>query len=150
MSHFLDSNIPLRWFDHHSPLRPATMAAIRSLRRRGEAIFFGSQVVIEFWAVATRPLKVNGLGITPQRAGQLVRRLEVLGTMLPDPPDIFPRWLDLVTTHQVSGKKVHDARLVAFMLGHGIGHILTFNFADFARYPGIVAIDRRGIAGVAP
>ena len=150
MSCFLDSNLPLRWADRRSALRPTVVAAIRALRGRGEATVFSGQVVVEFWAVATRPLDVNGLGLTPQRTRQLVDRLEVLGTMLPDPPDLFPRWLDLVTTHQVSGKKVHDARLVAFMLGHGIGRILTFNVADFARYPGIVAIDPRDFVEVTP
>ncbi len=35
--------------------------------------------------------------------------------------------------HQVSGTKVHDAKLVAAMHVHGIGKILTFNTADFAR-----------------
>jgi len=41
----------------------------------------------------------------------------------------------------VSGKKTHDARLVAAMTIQGIAHILTFNSADFARYPGITAIE---------
>ncbi len=29
---------------------------------------------------------------------------------------------------------VHDARLTAAMLVHGLTHILTFNISDFARY----------------
>ena len=40
-------------------------------------------------------------------------------------------------THGVSGKKTHDARLVAAMTVHRIDHILTFNTDDFARYTGI-------------
>lgn len=145
MSYFLDSNLPLRWADRRSAQHATIVPAIRALHRNGEATIFSSQVVVEFWAVATRPLSVNGLGFTPKRASQLVGRLEVLGMMLPDPHDLHARWLDLVTTHGVSGKKVHDARLVAFMLGHGIGHILTFNGADFARYPGIIAVDPRAL-----
>jgi predicted nucleic acid-binding protein len=46
-----------------------------------------------------------------------------------------------VVAHGVQGKQVHDARLAALMLAHGITHILTLNGADFARYPGIVPID---------
>ncbi len=35
---------------------------------------------------------------------------------------------------------VHDARLVAAMLVHGLSHILTFNTTEFARYSEITAV----------
>ena len=38
-------------------------------------------------------------------------------------------------THGVIGNQVYDARLVAAMMVHGVGRILTFNAADFTRYP---------------
>jgi hypothetical protein len=44
-------------------------------------------------------------------------------------------------TFAVSGVAVHDARLVAAMRAHGVYHILTLNDADFARYPGITAMN---------
>jgi predicted nucleic acid-binding protein len=50
-------------------------------------------------------------------------------------------WRRLVRDHQVSGRQVHDAHLVATMLVHGITHILTFNGQDFARYAEIDVID---------
>ena len=40
----------------------------------------------------------------------------------------------------VIGVNVHDARLVAAMLVHGLTHILTFNTTDFARYTEITAV----------
>lgn len=40
----------------------------------------------------------------------------------------------------VSGKNVHDAKLVAAMNVNGISHVLTFNEADFRRYAGIVIV----------
>jgi len=45
----------------------------------------------------------------------------------------------------VSGKKVHDARLVATMNVHHVSRILTFNTGDFSRYPGLTAIDPSNI-----
>jgi len=42
-----------------------------------------------------------------------------------------------VVDFEVSGVKVHDARIVAAMLVHKISHILTFNTKDFSRYSGI-------------
>lgn len=38
------------------------------------------------------------------------------------------------------GVNVHDARLVAAMLVHGLTDILTFNTKDFARYSEITAV----------
>lgn len=55
----------------------------------------------------------------------------------PDSDDVYPEWRRLVVTHAVSGKKAHDARLVAAMTVNGITHILTFNVDDFTRYAGI-------------
>ncbi len=43
-------------------------------------------------------------------------------------------WFDLVMTHRVMGKTVHDARLIAYMKCLGIGSILTLNASDFKRY----------------
>jgi predicted nucleic acid-binding protein len=47
----------------------------------------------------------------------------------------------LVGTHLVSGKQAHDAHLVAVMLVYAVTDILTFNIADFRRYPGITVLD---------
>ena len=45
-----------------------------------------------------------------------------------------------VTEFRVTGAKVHEARLAALMQAHGTGRMLTFNVADFARYPDVEAI----------
>ena len=39
-----------------------------------------------------------------------------------------------MVAHQVTGKKVHDARLVALMVVHEITEVLTFNWSDFERF----------------
>lgn len=58
---------------------------------------------------------------------------------LPDHSDeLYAEWRSLVARFQVSGKQVHDARLVAAMRVHGIRRILTFNVADFARYSDLI------------
>ena len=42
--------------------------------------------------------------------------------------------------HDVKGKNVHDARIVAAMNVNGITQLLTFNTADFKRFPGIILL----------
>lgn len=63
--------------------------------------------------------------------------------MLQDSPDVYFEWRRIVLEYSVSGKQVHDARLVAVIISHEVTHILTFNTVDFTRYApeGIVSVD---------
>jgi predicted nucleic acid-binding protein len=49
-------------------------------------------------------------------------------------------WRRLVVRYSVAGVQVHDARLVASMLVHGVPNLLTLNGRDFARYATIRAV----------
>ena len=87
--------------------------------------------------VATRPLSVNGLGMTPAQAQSELARIKSLFRLLPDTPAIYDEWETVVSRHQVSGRNAHDARIVAAMNIHAISSILTFNGDDFKRYDAI-------------
>lgn len=50
------------------------------------------------------------------------------------------QWLHLVSTYRVIGRRVHDARIVAAMIVHGVTHLLTFNRDDFRQFPMIVVV----------
>jgi len=51
--------------------------------------------------------------------------------MLPEPPTVVDYWLDIVVTHGLKGKRIHDAHLAATMKANGVTGLLTFNVADF-------------------
>ena len=93
--------------------------------------------------MSTRPSPQNGFGRTPSEADVLLQNLERLFPLLPDLPDVYLQWRQLVVKYNVSGVQVHDTRLVATMLIHDVKYILTFNTQDFTRYAdaGIIAID---------
>lgn len=114
--------------------------ATKKLRGRGESLSICSQNVIEFWGVATRPLNDNGLGMTSVKVLEEIRRLESFFPMLPDTSDIYREWRSLVTSHEIRGVAVHDARLVAVMIANQATHLLTFNTRDFRRYSEIVSV----------
>ena len=149
MSYFLDTNILLRTLVTDDPNYQITMSAIASLKRGKEQLFIAPQNLIELWNAATRPagqsfagfklprflwLHKNGLGLSPDEAQAEVARLKELFVLLPDREQIYPEWERLVKTYKVKGAKVHDTRLVAFMLVHRLSHILTFNVKDFRRF----------------
>jgi predicted nucleic acid-binding protein len=136
----LDTNILLRYAVRTDPAHPQVRAASKRLVENGWELCIGTQNLVEFWVVATRPLNVNGFGLTPEQARQEIALLMAAYTVLRDPQDLLERWLDLCTRHAVSGRPAHDARLVALMLAHGITHLLTLNPADFARYAEITCL----------
>ena len=45
-----------------------------------------------------------------------------------------------MTTHSVTGAKVHDARIAALLFSHPVTHLLTLNVADFTRYGGLTVV----------
>jgi predicted nucleic acid-binding protein len=141
MAILVDTNIPLRSVQPHHPHYALVEKAFTYLQVRRETLFVAVQNLIEFWAVATRPLgSENGLGITTEAASHELAAIKDLFPILPEPAWVFEEWENLVTTFSVSGKNTHDARLVAVMKLHGIARILTFNTADFVRFEGIEAI----------
>lgn len=134
MAYLLDTNILLRTISPNDPMHIETIAAIDILNASREQVIIAPQNLIELWNVCTRPTERNGLGFTPARTKAEVDRLKRLFIFIPDTKAIFPEWERLVTTYEVKGTKVHDTRLVAFMLVHRLSQILTFNVKDFRRF----------------
>jgi predicted nucleic acid-binding protein len=143
MSILLDTNVLARLVQSTSPQHLIAQFAVDSLQKRGENLCIVPQILYEFWVICTRPIGSphNGLGLTIDQANIEISRAASLFSFLPDTPAVFSEWQKLVVQHQIMGKSAHDARLVAAMNVHGVNRILSFNFADFSRYPGIQFID---------
>lgn len=134
MSYLLDTNILLRLNQDTHPMHTDTADAVKKLLNADEEIFIIPQTLIEFWAVATRPVSYNGLGLTLEETEQELAEFKSIFTLRLDIQIIYFEWERLVKLHKVSGKQVHDARIVAAMLAHRIDTLLTFNIQDFKRY----------------
>lgn len=140
MSWAVDTNVLLRTPDLGDPAQQVTEAALVALRRSGESLYILPQNLIEFWAVATRPVANNGLGLSSELVEVQVNHLKVMFTLLSDVPEIFPEWERIVLQYRVQGKQVHDAHLVAAMTVNNLTHLLTFNTTDFKRFSAITAV----------
>jgi predicted nucleic acid-binding protein len=71
---------------------------------------------------------------------EVARQIEKAFILLPDVEAIHHQWRRLVCAYGVSGTKVHDARIVAAMIVHGVRQILTLDGSDFERYTEIVTV----------
>jgi predicted nucleic acid-binding protein len=145
MNYLVDTNILLRLVQKNSPMHSDTQRAILMLKRQGELLYIIPQNIIEFWAVATRPINSNGLGLSTVQAVQETEKLKKIFILQSDTPTIFAEWESLIVKYQVMGKQVHDARLVAAMITHQITHLLTFNIDDFKRFSAIIVVDPRSV-----
>ena len=152
LDYLVDTNVLLRRVEVGHPLYVRARQALHDLTVAGDVLWVAAQNLIEFWAVATRPLTANGLGLTAAQAATEVSNFKTALQLLPDSAAIFAEWERIVATYAVQGKQAHDARLVAAMKVQGIGRILTFNTGDFTRYAAgerILAVDPVGLT-VAP
>lgn len=135
MNFLIDTNVLVRIEDSIDPRHAEALGAVEWLKRGGHDCQIVPQVLFEFWVVATRPVEVNGLGLDCGKAEDAIREWMSFFRMRLDERGVFRKWINLVSVNQVRGKTAHDARLVAAMERHGLTNLLTFNAADFTRFP---------------
>lgn len=138
--YILDTNVVMRFCNPSDVQHHLATEAISQLLTQGDECFLTGQILVEFWAVATRPVKVNGLGWTVEKTRNTIDQVIRRFPLLKESEDIFPNWLNLVTANKVMGKRTHDVRIVAVMLAYQITHILTFNPSDFLLTTSIVVV----------
>jgi predicted nucleic acid-binding protein len=136
----VDSNILLRAAFRNAPDHELVSTALVKLISNGTALCFTHQNIAEFWNAATRPKESNGFGIPFEAAEREVVRMEYGMRLLPDSAAVYHEWRRIVNAHKVQGVQVHDARIAAAMIVHGVSHILTLNVKHFNRFDGIVAL----------
>ena len=143
--YLLDTNILLRIADTSSPQHHLVLTAITNILSHGDKCVITSQVLIEFWVVATRPVEVNGLGWTTQLTTEKLRQFITQFRLLQETEEIFANWFKLVNTHKIKGKRTHDVRLLAIMIVYNIPYLLTFNSNDFITVSGITIIEPQNL-----
>ena len=138
--HFLDTNIVLRLLNTAAPEHELVRTAVGQLEAKGEELGIGLQVLVEAWAVATRPVERNGLGWSAEIALVALEATRGRFPVLVDDETTTDRWVEAVSKHAVVGKRAHDARIVALMASHGITHLMTLNVQDFSGMPEVVPV----------
>ncbi len=82
----------------------------------------------------------EGFGLSITETDKRAKLIESRFTFLPDSKKVHDEWRRLIVAHSVEGVSVHDARLVAAMIVHGINNILSIDAPDFSRYTEITAL----------
>jgi predicted nucleic acid-binding protein len=144
--YLLDTNVVLRLSNPSDDQHELVTEAIATLLTQGDECYLISQVLIELWVVATRPINVNGLGWSIEETRTIINQLLERFPFIEEVPQIFSTWLTLVTENQITGKRTHDVRIVASMIESGITHILTLNPKDFSGISGITVVQPKAVS----
>ena len=121
--------------------------AVKALHAGGEVLCVVPQDIYEFWAIATRPMAAEWPRPVHPRVSGPGRPGEAVVPPPPGPAGPVGRVGSAGRGPCLSRPRFFDARLVAAMRTHGITRLLTFNGADFARFPGVSVLDPATIAG---
>ena len=144
-SYLLDTNILLRLLQPRDLEYTLVRRALETLRSGGAQLCFAPQNLAEFWNVCTRPAEQNGFGLSVPETDRRAQLIESAFRLLVDTEHIHVEWRRLVVVHGVAGAQVHDARLVATMIVHGVSNLLTLNERDFARYQEVNVVHPRQV-----
>src|SRR5262245_45866481 len=96
LSYLIDTTILGRLANASDAQHAVAARAVLELHRRGEVLHVTPQVMIEFRNVATRPVAVNGLGLSTVDAEALAATFEPRFPLLAEMPDVYPAWKALV------------------------------------------------------
>ncbi len=136
----VDTNILLRATRRADPQHQVVSTSLARLANQGTLLYYTPQNIAELRNAMTRPTTRNGLGLSVADADREVRAIESGMILLPDNDAVYREWRRIIVQHGVLGAQVHDARLAASMMVHGVTSILTFNVTDFSRFTGLTAL----------
>ena len=134
---FVDTNILLTATDESRPLHSAATRILDGSLGQDLILAASGQVLREYLVVAIRPTEVNGLGLSVPDAlaniDAFARRLDLYDETVA----VSTRLRQLALDHDLRGKRLHDANIVATMSVHGIPTLLTQEGRGFAPFGGI-------------
>lgn len=128
---FVDTNVLLTATDRDRGQHLTALSFLDGALKGEHRLFFSGQVIREYLVVATRPLDVNGLGISSEKAIKNVHHFRRILQVLPEDDESTRHLIKMVQTYRLKGKRIHDAALIACMSRHGLCRLKTFNPSDF-------------------
>jgi predicted nucleic acid-binding protein len=136
----LDSCVLVAATDRNRKAHRDALTVLEMWPPSGTRLYLSGQIMREYLAVATRPETVNGLGLSLADALDNLNAFRDRTMLLSESGKVTDRLLRLLHEVTCGGKAVHDANVVATVLVHGVGTVVTSNLADFARFERYVSL----------
>jgi toxin-antitoxin system PIN domain toxin len=131
----IDSNLLIYAHKEGSPFHAAAAERVDSLRHQQSAWAIPWPCIHEFFGVVTHP------GIY-KPASTLAEALGFVDSLLAAPqlhllsesPGYFEKLRDIAVTARLKGPRIHDARIAALCLHHGVSELWSAD-RDFSSFP---------------
>jgi len=133
----VDTNILLTATDRSRPEHTAARTIFTQAIAAGVHLCITGQIIREYLVVATRPVELNGLGLTPDESIHNIETFKRRMLFLEENELVTSELLSLIRNCKLSGVSIHDANLIALMHVQNIRLIITQNPSDFADFPDI-------------
>jgi predicted nucleic acid-binding protein len=134
----VDTNVLLAASDEARAKHQAALAVLNTWPASGVALYTSGQIIREYLAVATRPVRDNGLGMDRPAALANARAFRTRLRLISEDSKVADRLLEILESVNCSGKQVHDANVVASMLVTGVQTVVTSNVNDFAKFSHLI------------
>jgi toxin-antitoxin system PIN domain toxin len=140
-SGLLDANILVYAVDTGAPQHAASLHLLQSARDSGTVLFLTSQVLCEFYSIATNPRRI-AVPYSPSEALDAIEALLAMPgiRLLATTAGAVDGWMALLRRHPVTGGDVFDLQIVGTMLANNVQRIYTYNTKDFAVFPELTVI----------
>jgi predicted nucleic acid-binding protein len=137
---FIDTNVLVAAAVDVHPSHGVAAAYLTRIAAEGGAACISGQVCREFLVALTRG-PVEGRVFTVDEALSVLDGARESFVMLDEDEASLREFLDLVRRHDVKGKKLHDANIVATMRANAVARLATLNASDFQRFEHEIAVE---------
>lgn len=133
----IDTNVLVHAHQREASLHEAARRVVRELAESPAAWSICHHSLIEFYAVVTHPRLWKAPSAPAQAIDQIAAWRESPSLrILFDNTATLDQWSSLTLAATVKGGHVHDARIAACCLAHGVRELWTVD-RDFGRYPSL-------------
>ncbi len=131
----VDTNILVYAHRTDSPFHERARSALESLAAGARAWAIPWPCAHEFFAIVTHP-RIYKTATPPETAFAQLRALQALANLafIAEAEDHLQHLEPLALTAKVQGGAIHDARVAAICLSHGVAELWSAD-RDFSRFP---------------
>jgi len=137
---FIDTNILVYANMPSSPNCQVARNKLAALAPAYHSFWISRQSIREYMVVMTNLMKIAGKIDHEALLADISNFLSAYEVTDESQP-VTSTLIELVKNHELVGKKIHDANLVANMLAFGIDTILTNNVDDFKPFSHLISIE---------
>lgn len=137
---FVDTNVLVYSTIAGNPWYEEARLWLVSQHEIGISLCVTPQILREYLVVLTRGM-VFEVQFTVEQAVSVLKDMLSWLHVLAEPASLHVLLCELSLKHQVRGKHIHDANVVAAMLFHGVRYLATYNRVDFLAFDEIALVD---------